>query len=69
MPEADAAGKIWQQWRPEARNKLWALTHKWADAILYGGWQVNVGKYDKANGKEPGVGNLFRARPPGVLGR
>jgi hypothetical protein len=49
---SDPAGKAWQQWRPEARDKLWNLTHKWADAILFGGWQVNVGKDDKAHGEE-----------------
>lgn len=44
----DPAGKDWDQWRPEAIDKLWALTHKWADCILFGGFKVTVNKDDKA---------------------
>jgi hypothetical protein len=49
---SDPAGKQWDQWRPEAREKLWGLTHKWADVILFGGWQVTVSKDEKATGEE-----------------
>jgi hypothetical protein len=49
---SDPAGKQWDQWRPEAREKLWGLTHKWADCILFGGWQVTVSKDEKATGEE-----------------
>jgi hypothetical protein len=37
-------GKDWDQHRPEGMKNLWGLTHKWADAILYGGWKVDVGR-------------------------
>lgn len=47
----DPAGKDWDQWRPEAVDKLWALTHKWADIITYGGFKVTVDKQDKAKGE------------------
>ena len=46
----DPAGKDWDQWRPEAIDKLWGLTHKWADCILFGGFKVTV-KQDKAVGE------------------
>jgi len=46
----DPAGKDWDQWRPEAVEKLWALTHKWADCILFGGFKTQV-KADKAIGE------------------
>jgi len=49
---SDPAGKQWDQWRPEAREKLWGLTHKWSDCILFGGWQVTVSKDEKATGEE-----------------
>lgn len=48
----DPAGKDWDQWRPEAVDKLWALTHKWADVIAFGGVKVSVNKQDKATGGE-----------------
>ena len=41
------SGKDWDQWRPESVDKLWSLTHKWADVIAYGGFKVSV-KQDKA---------------------
>jgi hypothetical protein len=47
---ANPAGKDWDQWRPECMEKCWALTHKWADVILFGGFKVNVVK-DKATGE------------------
>lgn len=46
------AGKDWDQWKPEAIDKLWALTHKWADVIAFYGIKVNVNKDDKAYGTE-----------------
>jgi hypothetical protein len=49
---SDPAGKTWHQWRPEARDKLWSLTHKWADVILFGGWSVAVNADDQATGEE-----------------
>lgn len=45
-------GEDWDQWRPEAIDKLWALTHKWADVILFGGFQVNLNKDGKPTGSE-----------------
>lgn len=44
----DPAGKDWDQWRPEAIDKCWALTHKWADVIAFGGFKVSVDKQEKA---------------------
>lgn len=44
-------GKDWDQWRPEAIEKCWALTHKWADAIIFGGFKVTV-KDDKATAEK-----------------
>lgn len=48
----DPAGKDWDQWRPEAIDKLWSLTHKWADAILFGGFKVQVSRDGKATGEQ-----------------
>lgn len=48
----DPAGKDWDQWRPEAIDKLWSLTHKWADCILFGGFRVTVNRDDKATGEQ-----------------
>lgn len=45
---SDPAGKDWDQWRPECVDKLWALTHKWADVILFGGFKVSVNRDDNA---------------------
>lgn len=45
------AGKDWDQWRPEAVDKLWSLTHKWADVITFFGSKVSVYD-DKAKGEE-----------------
>ncbi len=46
----DPAGNDWDQWRPEAQDKLWGLTHKWADVIAFYGQRVAVSKDDKAGG-------------------
>ncbi|WP_029632262.1 AAA family ATPase [Zavarzinella formosa] len=44
----DPTGKSWDQWRPESVEKLWSLTHKWSDAILFGGFKTSPAK-DAAN--------------------
>lgn len=50
---SDPAGKSWDQWKPEAIEKLWGQTHKWADVILFGGFKVTVNKRDeKATGED-----------------
>lgn len=56
---ANPTGKDWDQYQPEGMKSLVALTKKWADGVLYGGWKVNVGKVkgekggdDKALGEE-----------------
>lgn len=48
-------GKDWDQHRPEGMKTLWGLTHKWADAILYGGWKVRIQKVERG-GDEKAVG-------------
>lgn len=48
---SDPAGKSWDQWKPEAIEKLWGQTHKWADVILFGGFKVSVNRDDKATGE------------------
>jgi hypothetical protein len=58
----DPAGKDWDQWRPEAIDKLWALTHKWADCILFGGFKVQV-KNDKATSED----RYLRAEASGAV--
>ena len=49
---ANPTGKDWDQHRPEAIDKLWSLTHKWADVIAYYGVKVTVNKDDKATGEQ-----------------
>ena len=56
-------GDDWDQWRPEAIEKLWALTHKWADVILFGGFQVNLNK----DGKAAGESRYLRAQASGAI--
>lgn len=48
---SNPTGKDWDQHRPEAIDKMWGLTHKWADVIAYYGTKVAVGKDDKATGE------------------
>ena len=48
---SDPAGKSWDQWKPEAIEKLWGQTHKWADVILFGGFKVTVTRDEKATGE------------------
>lgn len=49
---ANPAGKDWDQWKPEAVDRLWSLTHKWADVIAFYGTRVKVDRDDKAVGAE-----------------
>lgn len=49
---SNPTGKDWDQWKPECQDKLWALTHKWADVIAYYGLKVKVNKDDKVQGDE-----------------
>jgi hypothetical protein len=49
---ANPTGKDWDQHRPEAIDKMWGLTHKWADVICYYGVKVTVNKDDKATGEQ-----------------
>jgi hypothetical protein len=42
-------GEDYDQIRPEGIDKLWTLTHKWADAIIAGTYQLTV-KDDKVRG-------------------
>jgi hypothetical protein len=48
----DPAGKDFDQWKPEGIEKCWQLTHKWADAILFGGFRTRVDRDGKATGWE-----------------
>lgn len=47
---SDPAGKSWDQWKPESIEKLWALTHKWSDFIMFGGFKTSIVK-EKAVGE------------------
>ena len=48
----DPAGDDYDQWRPEAQDKLWSLTHKWADAICFYGIKAQLDEdTEKATGK------------------
>lgn len=49
---ANPTGKDWDQHRPEAIDKFWGLTHKWADVIAFYGNRVTVSKDDKATGEQ-----------------
>lgn len=49
---SNPTGKDWDQHRPEAIDKMWGLTHKWADVIAYYGTRVTVGRDDKAAGEQ-----------------
>lgn len=49
---ANPTGKDWDQHRPEAIDKMWGLTHKWADVIAFYGTRVTVNKEDKATGEQ-----------------
>lgn len=48
---SDPTGKDYDQWRPEAQDKLWGLTHKWSDVIAFYGNRTQV-KDDKAMGQQ-----------------
>lgn len=49
---SNPTGKDWDQHRPEAIDKMWGLTHKWADVIAFYGTRVTVNKEDKATGEQ-----------------
>lgn len=49
---SNPTGKDWDQHRPEAIDKMWGLTHKWADVIAFYGTRVTVNKDDKATGEQ-----------------
>lgn len=49
---SNPTGKDWDQHRPEAIDKMWSLTHKWADVIAFYGTRVTVNKDDKATGEQ-----------------
>lgn len=57
-------GKDWDQWKPEANDKFWSLTHKWADVITFFGSRVKVGKDDKAYGQEE---RFLRCNPSAAI--
>lgn len=57
-PFSDPNGKTWDQWQPEGNEKLWGLTRKWVDVILFGGWEVPL-KKDNAK-EEKAVGQPSR---------
>jgi hypothetical protein len=48
---------------PEVSHGTLRATHKWADCILFGGWQVTVSKDEKATGEE----RYLRAGTSGAL--
>ncbi len=47
---SNPTGKDYDQVRPEGVEKLWSLTHKWADAIVFGTWEMQI-KDDKVTGQ------------------
>jgi hypothetical protein len=49
-------GEDYDQIRPEGIEKLWTLTHKWADAIVYGGYDTA----ENENGKVVSKGRYLR---------
>lgn len=61
---SDPAGKSWDQWKPEAIEKLWGQTHKWADVILFGGFKVSVNKKDE---KAIGESRYLRSDASGAI--
>ncbi len=59
---SDPSGKDFDQWRPEAQDKLWGLTHKWADVIAFYGNRVKVYQ-DKAQGEQ----RFLRCNPSAAI--
>mgnify|MGYP000119510686 CR=1 FL=1 len=49
---SDPNGKTWAKWQPEGNEKLWMLTSRKADVILFGGWDVEVKKDWTNNAKD-----------------
>ncbi|AWM35857.1 hypothetical protein GobsT_64230 [Gemmata obscuriglobus] len=56
-------GKDYEQWKPEGYERLWGLTHKWADVIGFYGLRVQVNKDDKAYKEE----RYLRVQPSAAI--
>lgn len=59
-PFKNPEGADYDRYQPDVHEKTWGLSHKWADCVLFGNFEVTV-KTDKADSKKgKGTGGDFR---------
>lgn len=50
-PFKNPTGADYDRYQPDVHEKTWSLSHKWADCVLFGNFEVSV-KTDKADSKK-----------------
>jgi hypothetical protein len=59
-PFRNPEGADYDRYQPDVHEKTWGLSHKWADCVLFGNFDVTV-QTDKADAKRgKGTGGKFR---------
>jgi AAA domain len=59
-PFKNPEGPDFDRYQPDVHEKTWSLSHKWADAVLFGNFEVTVA-VDKADAKRgKGMGGKIR---------
>jgi hypothetical protein len=59
-PFRNPEGADYDRYQPDVHEKTWGLSHKWADCVLFGNFDVTV-QTDKADSKRgKGAGGKFR---------
>lgn len=59
-PFKNPEGADYDRYQPDIHEKTWGLSHKWADCVLFGNFEVTV-QTDKADAKKgKGTGGSFR---------
>jgi hypothetical protein len=59
-PFKNPEGPDYDRYQPDVHEKTWGLSHKWADCVLFGNFEVTV-QTDKPDAKRgKGVGGAFR---------
>ena len=59
-PFKNPEGPDYDRYQPDVHEKTWGLSHKWADCVLFGNFEVTV-QTDKADAKKgKGTGGAYR---------
>lgn len=59
-PFKNPEGPDYDRYQPDVHEKTWGLSHKWADCVLFGNFEITV-QVDKADAKKgKGTGGAYR---------